>query len=382
MHTTRSRESVGHRVGTVALSKRRRAVAGRAIAVGTVALGVTMAVPGIVSGAGATSVKAQALKPDFKFFRGKTITYIVPNTPASTPGVIISAMVPGLEKYLGASINLQFNSSVATVGEDIVGSAPPDGLTLGNMAMQVVMDEEWANSGTPNFPLRTTSWIGATYGAPSMVVGCNNPPFSTFEQAVSGAYTLKYVEVAIGSTNEMNHLLSVAYGAPHQYLTGYTTANVAAGCQRGDGNISSSSLARALNATGTASVPGMTPLLLSGPVPKASPSAWLNSQVPTAAQYLKTHKPKTALGRRAMNLLVQTLQNSSPNFTTFGPPGIPPARLLALTDAFRAVANTAVVHQASLETGVPPGFVSAAGVTSFIKQNLKDQSIMEQLLAQ
>jgi tripartite-type tricarboxylate transporter receptor subunit TctC len=344
------------------------------------AVGCSSGSDGSSAGSGNSSSGASGkVAPDLAFFKGKTITYIVPNTPGSPPGLIMTAMKPGLEKYLGATINIEYNTNVATVGEDIVGSAKPDGLTLGNMGLQVVLNEEYTGKGVPSFSLDSVSMVGATYAAPAAVFGCEETAFSSYSQLLQSKAAVKVVEITTGSNDEFNHLLMAAYPVPHQYLSGYTTADVLVGCQRGDGNLSTSSLARALDAAGTAVVPGLTPLLLTGPVPAGSPNAFLNGQVPTLAQYAKENPPANALGKQAVAFAIQAFESSAPNYTTFGPPGIPAARLLALTDAFTAVSKTAAVEKAALQAAIPPGFASPATVKSFIASQLAAKSLVEQV---
>jgi tripartite-type tricarboxylate transporter receptor subunit TctC len=330
-------------------------------------------------GSSSASASPGSAAAGLAFFKGKTITYVIPNTPGSPPGLIMEAMKSGLEKYLGATINIEYNSNVATVGEDVVGTAKPDGLTLGDMALQVVLNEEYSGQGTPAFSLNDVSWVGATYAAPSGVFGCQESSFTSFGALVKSRTPLKIVEITTGSNDEMNRLLMAAWPVPHTFLTGYTTADVTAGCQRGDGNFSSSSLARALNASGTSVVAGLTPLLLTGPVPAGSPNAFLNSKVPTFAEYAKQNPPTTALGREAIALAISSFSSTAPNFTTFGPPGIPASRLAALTAAFTAVAAEPAVTKASLLAAIPPGFVAPATVTAFVKQQLQAKSLVQEL---
>jgi tripartite-type tricarboxylate transporter receptor subunit TctC len=347
--------------------------------VAAVALTAVLAACSSGSGTNAGAPASDSSGADLAFFKGKTITYIIPNTPGSPPGLIMTAMKPGLEQYLGAKINIVYNSNVATVGENLVGAAKPDGLTLGNIAMQVVLNEEYTGSGAPSFNLADESYVGATHAAPSGIFGCKESDFTSYDQLVQKQTPVKIVEITTGSNNELNHLLMTAYPVPHKYLTGYTTADVLVGCQRGDGNFTASSLARALNAQGTAVVAGLTPLLLTGPVPDGSPNAFLNGTVPTLAQYEQQHPPATALGKQAMDLAVAALSSTAPNFTTFGPKGIPAARLKALTDAFTAVSQQAPVQKASLQAAIPAGFVAPDTVLTFITQQLAQKPLVRQV---
>jgi tripartite-type tricarboxylate transporter receptor subunit TctC len=328
----------------------------------------------------ASSGASGKVAPDLAFFKGKTITYIVPNTPGSPPGLIMTAMKPGLEKYLGATINIEYNTNVATVGEDIVGSSAPTGLTLGNLTPLVVLNEVYANSGAPDFSLTDASWIGATKTAPILVAGCKTTDFSSYSQLIQNKAAVKAVNIPTGATNEITRLLLQIFPASHEYLSGYTATTAIVGCQRGDGNYAALGVSKALNVAGTAAIPGVTPLLLSSPMPSASPSAFLNSQVPTIAGLAKQFPPTTSMGKKALQIANETFNTDTPYYATFGPPGIPAARVLALTDAFAAVSTTAAVQKAALAAGVYPGFVDASTLANFFKTELAQKSAVQQIL--
>jgi tripartite-type tricarboxylate transporter receptor subunit TctC len=330
---------------------------------------------------GSPAASSSAGGADVAFFKGKTINYIIPNTPGSPPGLILTAMKPTLEKYLGATINIEYNTNVATVGEDIVGSSKPDGLTLGNLTPLVVLNEEYADSGAPNFALGDVSWVSATKTAPILVGACGSASISSYSSLISKQTKLEIVDIPTGATNEMTRLLMQIFPVPHSYLNGYTAATAITGCQRGDGNFAALGVSKALNAAGTAPAAGVTPLLLSSAMPSNSPNAFLNSKVPTLATLAKQHPPKTALGKEALQIADETFDTNTPYYATFGPPGIPKSRLLALDAAFEAASQTKATQQAELAAGVYPGYVDSSALTSFFTTALAQKAEVQKLLA-
>jgi tripartite-type tricarboxylate transporter receptor subunit TctC len=330
---------------------------------------------------GSPAPSSSASGPDVAFFNGKTINYVIPNTPGSPPGLILTAMKPALEKYLGATINIEYNTNVATVGEDIVGSSKPDGLTLGNLTPLVVLNEEYAASGAPDFSLDDVSWVSATKTAPILVGACGGASISSYSSLISKQTKLEIVNIPTGATNEMTRLLMQIFPVPHSYLNGYTAATAITGCQRGDGNFAALGVSKALDAAGTAPVAGVTPLLLSSAMPSNSPNAFLNSKVPTLATLAKQDPPKTALGKEALQIADETFTTNTPYYATFGPPGIPKSRLLALDAAFEAASQTTAAKEAELAAGVYPGYVDSSALTSFFTTALAQKAEVQKLLA-
>jgi hypothetical protein len=170
-----------------------------------------------------------------------------------------------------------------------------------------------------------------------------------------------------------------AYNVPVKILPGYTGQTSFPACETGQGNFLNSLILLTTNSAGTATVPGITPLLLSGKLGPDNPQKFLNSQIPTIADFAKSHPPTTAQGKQALSLAVSILSSAYPNEVVFGPKGIPADRLAALTDAMQQAeketgAITTLSHNAS-----PPGFYGPAAIEAKVNQILGSQKLINSL---
>jgi tripartite-type tricarboxylate transporter receptor subunit TctC len=328
----------------------------------------------------AVAASTSTVKPNLAFFKGKTITYIVPNTPGSTAGLVIVAMQQALEQYLGATINIEYLSSGgSSVGDDVIGHSTPDGLTIGDLPVSSTLNAIYAATGSINFPVVTTSFVGGTRQAPLLLVACQGSGITSFSQLVQNHTPATFIDPYPGQADELGHLLSSAYGISLTYFRGYTSSTQLVGCERGDAALTTGTASNYLTTAGTAMVPGITPILMLGSEASSSPQAFLNS-VPKLSAFATTHKVKTANEKEALSLAIGMANSSAPQFATFGPPGIPAPQLLALSDAFKAAAQLASVRQAFLNAGLPAGWVPGTTIHAAVKSQIEHQKVIERFL--
>jgi len=318
-------------------------------------------------------------QPDLSFFKGQTITYVVANAPGSVGGLQAVAMQSGLEKYLGATVHIEYVPGDNTIGEDKVGTAAPNGLTIGELSLPVALNNIYANTGALTFNVFNASYVGATYTSPFIVVACPGSGITSFSQVVHSTKQISLLDIATGPDNELEHILMAAYNVKHKYITGYTSATYGEGCLRGDGDIMVTTPTEVLNASSTALDPGVKLLLETDLTPSSSSLTFLNGG-PTLAQFAKQDPPTTAEGQQALSLALSTYVDADPQFATFGPAGIPANRLLALTDAMRAVTGQALVQAAFVKAALVPGFVAPAAISTYLSDSTKYKSLIEQIL--
>lgn len=318
-------------------------------------------------------------QPDVSFFKGQTITYVVANAPGSVGGLQAVAMQSGLEKYLGATVHIEYVSGDNTIGEDKVGTAAPNGLTIGELSLPVALNNIYANTGALTFNVFNASYVGATYTSPFIVVACPGSGITSFSQVVHSTKPITLLDIATGPDNELEHILMTAYGVKHKYITGYTSATYGEGCLRGDGDILVTTPTEVLNASSTALDPGVKLLLETDITPSSSPLTFLNDG-PTLAQFAKQDPPASAEGQQALNLALSTYVDADPQFATFGPAGIPASRLLALTDAMKSVTAQSSVQAAFVKAALVPGFVGPTAINTYLSNSTKDKSMIENIL--
>ena len=359
-------------------------------AIGVLALlaaapGPAMTRPGTMSSHAAKPKPAKpTIKPDFAFFKGKTITYIVPNAAGTPAGNTFVAMQPALEKYLGATINIIYNSSSNILGMDQVSVAKNDGLTLGMMFVQSILFQNFTpNSANVNFDVLHSSYIGSTGAIAPVYVACpGSPKIESLTQLNSGAVTANVIVNSTGISGMELKLLFGAYGWPHKYIEGYVSKTQIIGCERGDGNMTLTVPGNVLTADGTAFVPGVVPLMLLGSIPATSPQAFVSGMVPSLENWSKTHQPKTVAGQKELQFLLQFASAGAPQYASFGPKGIPAARLLALQKAFAAVMKQQTVQQGYIQNGVAPLWNTPASVVKYFRQQFGHGQLIKQYMSQ
>jgi hypothetical protein len=329
-----------------------------------------------------SSTPSAAATPDYGFFQGKTITYVVSNSPGSGQSQPIVAMKPALEQKLHATINITYNQAFTTVGQNIVGHSKPDGLTIGGagISTDILNMGSDSKSGQLTFPFQSANFLGGTVISDFVAVACKGSPFTSIDQVVAGQTKATTLAIKGAATGLYTHLFLNAYpSVPHKYTYYSSAVTQAAGCARGDGNFTILPLAGVLNTSGTAFTPGIKPLLLMAPVSAGVPGGFLNGKVPTLADYAKSQAPATPDGQKAINLLIEDFGANAPQFASFAPPGVPAERVAALVDAFTYAAQQPQVVKQLLATGNPKGWIKPDDIVSYLKTEIPLAKYMNSL---
>lgn len=331
------------------------------------------AVAGVVLAASAcsnTPSGAEASASAKDFFHGKTITYIVPNAPGTTPAQAIVALQPYMEKYLGATINIQYVSSNVIVGQTKIANSRPDGLTIGELSIATDLSQLYFGGDKVSFSLTDISPIGSTHQGQDLLVACSGSKLTSFDQLVKSPSQVTGIDLTSSPVSLWQRLLMAGWGVKPKLIGGYTSSTQKAGCLRGDADVTGGGVANFLSSAGDSISPGERPLLISGPLPSDSAAAFLNSTVPTLASYAKAHPPTSAAGKTAIELLEKNFDTSAPNMLTWGPSGIPEDRLNMLNAAMTYAAKQPKVQHAFVDLGLEAGIVQPPAVKAFIKQQL------------
>lgn len=314
------------------------------------------------------------------FFHGKTITYIVPNAPGTTPGRAIVALQPYMEKYLGATIHVQYISSNVIVGQDKIANSRPDGLTIGELSIATDLSQLYFGGDKVSFSLNDISLIGSTHQGQDILVACKGSTLTSFDQLVKSPTQITGIDLTSSPVSLWQHLLMAGWGINWKLIGGYTSSTQKSGCLRGDADVTGGGVANYLSASGDSTNPGERPLLISGPLPSNSGAAFLNSAVPTLANYAKAHPPSSASGKTAIDLLEKNFDTAAPNMLTWGPSGIPADRLKLLNAAMTYASKQPKVQKAFVDLGLEPGVVQPAAIKTFIKQQLAAVPEVQRLL--
>ena len=368
-----------HSRGRPAWSRAGRFAAG-VMAAALVASGTTAA-----ASTGSPAVRAsKAVKPDLGFYRGKTITFIIPQAVGGSISVPILAMQPYLQSYLGATINISYlGAGNGVTGENLLNASTPNGLTIGvqPIGAQAVQVIEGANQ--LNFDFRKLSYFGAFPEAYSVGVACPGSGITSWDQ-VMAASSVKMINALNGQANTLPRLIVGAYGLQSHvsWIYGFASSTAeTAGCLAGNGQVIGTQNMSAFTPQEFTSGQ-LTPLLLTRAVPRGSAFYSIMKNVPTLGQYYAKHKPTSPAGKAIMEFEIKSWSNpSSINYGLAAPPGTPKPLIAALTKAFQHVATMQSVKNAVLRAGGSPGFIEPQNIVPYINYLLNRTPIFNRILS-
>ena len=356
--------------------KRRRAPYRAVAAVAVSALTALLA--SACGGSSSSTSTAATGQPDYAFFKGQTIHITVTNAPGTSSAAEINSIEPYLSKYLNAKIDITYDTSPINVGNDVVAGQSNSGLFLGVTDLTAaVIDPIYGQPET--FKSNELSYVGGTADGIHAIVACAKAPFQSAEDLISGKNQVNAPLVYPGESYLASMMFLRAYNVPTKILPGYTGQTSFPACETGQGNFDTSLILQVTDSAGTATVPGLKPLLLSGKLGPDNPQKYLNSQIPTIAEFAQSHVPTTAQGKQALNLAVSILSSSYPNEVLFGPKGIPADRLLALTDAMQKAEAQTGATSVLAHNAMPPGFFGPAAIVAKINQITGSQKLITSL---
>jgi tripartite-type tricarboxylate transporter receptor subunit TctC len=307
------------------------------------------------------------------FYNGKTITFVVANSPGSTADELTRAIVPGVQSYLHATIRVEDVSGNTSIGQNQAAGAKPDGLTVGILNLLTDANNIYAGTGALSFDLAKIDYVAASMQGVDLIVACKGSPYKTWGQTVKSSKAVSVVNVTTGPANELQRLMLAAYGYKTKFINGYVPETQLQGCLRGDGDIAADSANLFETSTSDAMAPGLTPLLLTSAEPSASASAYLNQRVPTLAQYAAKNPPTTAAGKQALQMATSTFAGLGNVW--FTPDGTPADRRLALTNAIKSAMAQQSTMKAFLDQGTPTTFVDPSKVVPFVKNELSAANV-------
>jgi tripartite-type tricarboxylate transporter receptor subunit TctC len=302
----------------------------------------------------------KAVVPDFSYYSGKTITYIVNNGPGSTTYLDAQEAQGAIGQRLNATVNIEVISAGAGfVGENTAAAAAPDGLTLG--ADTIVADFYAQATGSPatNFNLENENLLFGTSGF-NIIVGCSPDPihFGTWTQMMNNKQPINALANANFSAGEL-HVIAAAYHEPWHIISSYpTAANVVQGCVRGDGSIAAGTVGQFAGAiaAGQMRVLGMWNNFPSTVVD----ASILKKQVTFLDPWFTKHPAKTAGERTAIKLMISCVGNSGVTTTVFMVPGTPAPYVAALQAVWKNIFAQKSVQAALVAIGGNPIYYTPA----------------------
>jgi len=174
---------------------------------------------------------------DLDFFRGKTVTIIVPNGTGGGIDAYARAVAPFLQKYLpGSKVEVQnITDHNGITGKNRVFAAQPDGLTLGFAPISGALLAEW--EGLPGVEYKTArfSYIGRLIADPHIMVVSPRSGFTKLGDLIQ-AGKIRMGFAGVGSDDYYVGLITASLlGYQVQARTNFLSSSDAGlACVRGD----------------------------------------------------------------------------------------------------------------------------------------------------
>ena len=297
---------------------------------------------------GPTAGNAQS---EADFFKGKTVNYIIATAPGGGYDLYGRLVAEYMQKHLPGSTFVVRNMPGAghIIGANFIYASRPDGLTLGTFNTGLVYNQL---VGLENMKADLTkmSWIGKASTDPRAIVISASSPIKTFADlqksnqvifSTSGVGSAGYAETKV---------LSEMLNLPIKLVTGYNGNDDQLAMRRGEvaGTINTRSSWDAFVKNGYARF-----LVQIG---------GRDSDVPQLSNFVQGDDAKAVVALIASQGEIGRL--------TAGPPGIPPARLEVLRQAYKAAMEDKDLQEKAAKTGRPVEPLYGADVEKLVKTAL------------
>ena len=252
-----------------------------------------------------------------KFFKGKTITYIVATAPGGGYDTYGRLVTEYMQKNLPGSTFVVKNVPGAghIVGANTIYASKPDGLTIGTFNTGLIYNQ-LINADGVKFDLTKMSWVGKAASEPRIFMIAEQQPIKTFQELLDSKTTLNFATTGIGSANyvEISSLTNILK-LPVKVLTGYNGNEDQLAMRRGE-------------AAGTmGSRSSFEQFVKNGYGRFVAQIGGKQTDLPQVRDMIKDPKGLTFVA------LIQS-QGDIARLTA-GPPGIPADRMEALRDAYK-----------------------------------------------
>ncbi len=169
------------------------------------------------------SAVAAAVTPDYDFFKGKVITYIVSTQPGGGYDTYARVIVKYMQKYIpGATIIVKNVPGAGNIiGANEIFLAKPNGLLIGSFNTGLIYSQIIGGQGI-RFDLAKYSWIGKATSQTRIFCVSAKSPYKTFKDILESKEPVKMSATGVGGQDYNETLfLAAATGAPLKVIPGY-----------------------------------------------------------------------------------------------------------------------------------------------------------------
>jgi tripartite-type tricarboxylate transporter receptor subunit TctC len=171
--------------------------------------------------AGVTALAAPAVQA--AYYEGKTVTMIVPNTPAGAMTQYARMLAPYIAKHVGAKeVRVDNQPGAGSLrGTNMLWNAKPDGLTIAFTNLPTLIMAQLAGSPGVNFDAAKFTYLGSVADDPRVLVVGANSPLKSMQDVQKLDRPFVY---PTQGTDEDFYTMSVLFntlGKPLKAVTGY-----------------------------------------------------------------------------------------------------------------------------------------------------------------
>lgn len=164
-----------------------------------------------------------ASTPDFDFYKGKIVTYIVATKPGGGYDTYARLIAKYLQKHLPGSTVIVKNIPGAghIIGANETFTAKPDGLTIGTFNTGLIYSEI---AGLPGirFKIAEFDWVGKASSESRVIVVTTKSPYLSIKDMAASKSEIKMASAGVGSaSNNETQILAQALGVPMKPIPGY-----------------------------------------------------------------------------------------------------------------------------------------------------------------
>ena len=258
--------------------------------------------------------------PDLTLYDGQILTYIVATGPGGNYDAYGRLIGRYMQKYLTGSRVIVRNVPGAghIVGANTLYNSRPDGLTIGTFNTGLIYTQLLDREGV-QFDLAKMEWIGSAAHDVRVIILPTNSPHDSFVEYMNSGDVFRFAAAGVGSAAYNDtRIVAEALDLNIEIISGFEGNEGQLSMMRGE-------VTALLGAAGT-----FTQFVENGGgyyALKISGDSRELPDVPQARDFVTTDRGRRLLG------LIEAL--SELGRLTAAPPGIPPARLAALREAYR-----------------------------------------------
>ena len=312
-----------------------------------------------------TTTSCASSNSDLDFFKGKTVTIIVPHGSGGM-NTYARAIAPYLQKYLpGSKVEVKnIPEGGGIIGRNQVYAAQPDGLTLGFTTGAGVLLAEWAEQPGVQYKTADFSYIGRINAEAHIVVVSPRTDFIKLDDIVR-AKKISMGFTGVGSDDYYVALImarTLGYQVDaHTEFAGFNDASLA--CVRGEVDailFSESSVQSQIEAQTVIPIVSFS---------KESPPAL--PDVPTIFQAIPSDK------QALMQSLVQIYALER---VLIAPPNVPASRLKVLRDALDKTMADPEFQQNMIKIQRPVNYLTGAETADLLANIMLNESQIKPLV--